>query len=56
MKIIENKIRETLIKYPNLAFFLKYIGLFTLLLLSITSMALYKIIAVESNPFFYANF
>jgi len=56
MKIIENKIRETLLKHPNLAFFLKYIGLFTLLLLSIASMAFYRIIATESNPFFYANF
>jgi hypothetical protein len=56
MNKIVCKIRETLLTHPNLAFFLKYICLFTLLLLSVASMAFYKIIATESNPFFYANF
>jgi len=56
MKKIVNIIRETLLKHPDLAFFLKYTGLFTLLLLSIAALAFYRIIATESNPFFYANF
>ena len=43
-------------RHPDLSFFLKYTGLFTLLLLSIASLALNRIIATESNPFFYANF
>jgi len=41
---------------PNLLFFLKYLGLFTMLFVSIALGALYNIVSVESNPFFYANF
>lgn len=36
--------------------FLRYTLLFSLLLISLASMALNNIIATESNPFFYANF
>lgn len=55
MKIII-RLHEYMAKHPHLAFFFKYAGLFTLLLLSLASMALYNIISTESNPFFYANF
>jgi hypothetical protein len=41
---------------PLLAFFLRYLLLFFLLFMSVASVALHNIIAVESNPFFYANF
>lgn len=44
------------VRKPLLAFFLKYTFLFTMLFMSIALAALHKIIAVESNPFFYANF
>jgi len=43
-------------KKQLLAFFLKYTLLFTLLFMSIALAALHNIIAVESSPFFYANF
>jgi len=55
MKIID-RLLTFLGKHPDLLFFLKYTALFTMLLLSIASMALNRIIATESNPFFYANF
>ncbi len=55
MKIIR-KISENLSRHPNLAFFLRYFGLFTMLLFALASKALYNIIATETNPFFYANF
>jgi len=45
-----------LAKHPDLRFFLRYTLLFTMLFLSLASMAFYRIIATESNPFFYANF
>ncbi len=41
---------------PFLAFFLKYLFLFTLLFISVALAALHKVTALESNPFFYANF
>ncbi len=41
---------------PLLAYFLKYLVLFFLLIMSIALAALHNIVAVESNPFFYANF
>jgi hypothetical protein len=44
------------VKCPYTAFFLKYTFLFTMLFMSLALAALHKIIAVESNPFFYANF
>ncbi|MCB5272295.1 MAG: hypothetical protein LHW56_10685 [Candidatus Cloacimonetes bacterium] len=53
---IDEIITRYQVKHPDWFFFLKYTVLFTLLLLSIASMALNRIIATESNPFFYANF
>ena len=55
MKIIED-ISRFEAKHPDWYFFLKYTMLFTIMLLSIASMALNRVIATESNPFFYANF
>lgn len=55
MKLV-GMITKFKMKHPDWFFFLKYTALFTLLLLSIASMALNRIIATESNPFFYANF
>ena len=42
--------------HQELSFFIKYTVLFTMLFLSLASLALNRIIATESNPFFYANF
>ena len=39
-----------------LGFFLRYFVIFVLLLLSLASYALLRMIAFESNPFFYAHF
>jgi len=55
MKRIE-KLQTLMGMHPDLLFFLKYSMLFTMLLLSIASLALNRIIATESIPFFYANF
>ncbi len=49
-------VTEYLNKHPDLRFFLRYTLLFIMLFLSLASMAFYRIIATESNPFFYANF
>jgi len=37
-------------------FFFRYLFLFTLLFISLAVMAFLRVISVESNPFFYANF
>lgn len=50
------KLRQFKKLHPDWVFFLHYTLLFALLFLSLASMALNKIIATESNPFFYANF
>ena len=55
MKYFHN-IKAYLDAHVNLRFFLKYTFLFTLLLLALASLALHRIIALEANPFFYANF
>jgi|GEM_PF-1495685 hypothetical protein len=55
MRII-NKVKSILERQSELVFFLRYIALFTLLLISLASMALNRIIVSESNPFFYADF
>lgn len=55
MLIIE-KVKAFAEKHPDWFFFLKYTVLFTMLLLSLASTALFNIISTESNPFFYANF
>jgi hypothetical protein len=39
-----------------LGLFLRYFLIFFLLLLSLASYALFRIIAAQSNPFFYAKF
>jgi hypothetical protein len=55
---IENtieKIKKIFIQIASNYFF-RYLVLFTLLLLSLSLMALLKIIWAESNPFFYENF
>jgi hypothetical protein len=56
MKRLFNGITCYLASRPGLALFLRYTMLFTMLWLALASMALYNIIATESNPFFYANF
>ncbi len=43
-------------RHPNLAFYLRYTLLFTMLFLSIAGASLLRVIATESTPFFYANF
>lgn len=50
------KLYDYLESHPNFTFFLKYFGLFLLLLITVSLATLHKIIAVESNPFFYATF
>jgi hypothetical protein len=40
----------------SLGFFLRWLGIFLLLLLALVSQLMFRIIAVQSNPFFYANF
>jgi hypothetical protein len=52
MKKLVDEIRNR----PLLAFFLKYFGLFFILFTTLGLAALFKIVSVESNPFFYANF
>ena len=44
------------IKNPDLRFFLQYVVLLTILMLSIASGILFKIIVREINPFFYVKF
>jgi len=44
------------IRNKGLRYLLRYWLLFTLLLVSIASLAFYGILSTESNPFFYANF
>lgn len=51
LAIIANIYRRKL-----LFIFIKYTVLFTILLLSIASLAMYHIISDKLNPFFYANF
>jgi hypothetical protein len=43
-------------RHKNLLFLLKYTILFTVLLLSLASMSLNRILSSQSNPFFYGNF
>jgi hypothetical protein len=40
----------------SLGFFLRCFFISSLLLLSLASFALFRMIATQSNPFFYANF
>jgi hypothetical protein len=44
------------IKNPDLRFFLTYLVLLSLLMLTIAAGILFKIIVRESNPFFYVRF
>ena len=41
---------------PNWAFFIKYLILFSLLLISLASISLLVILKEEIKPFFYATF
>lgn len=50
------KLYEFLNRHPDLKFFLTWTGLFVLLFASLVSWSLFKLVAVESNPFFYAAF
>ncbi len=43
-------------KHKNVSFVIKYTVLFTILLISLASMALNRIMDAQANPFFYANF
>ncbi len=52
MKRIFDRIRSN----ENLWLYLKVTFVFTLLFSAIAAKALFTIVAVESNPFFYANF
>jgi len=56
IKTLLDRFTFYLSKHPNLSFFLRYTLLFTMLFMSLAAMALHRIIASESNPFFYANF
>ncbi|MCE1165670.1 MAG: hypothetical protein LWX07_09745 [Bacteroidetes bacterium] len=44
------------IKNDSLRLFAVSLALFFIFILSVCSMALFNIISVESNPFFYMNF
>ncbi len=62
LKII-NELHTTLLvikayinKRKLLLLFIKYTIIFTILFLSIASLAMYHIISDKLNPFFYANF
>ena len=50
------KFIERIQSKPNLWLFLRVTFVFTLLFSAIAAKALFTIVAVESNPFFYANF
>ncbi len=59
MKNLENfSIRRLtgFIRNENLRELIRYWLLFTMLLVSIASLALHGILTRENNPFFYANF
>ena len=49
-------IKANICKRKLLFIFIKYTVLFTILLLSIASLAMYHIISDKLNPFLYANF
>lgn len=55
MKILKN-VLAYLQAHPDFYLLIRYVGLFSLLILSLFSLALFRIVAVESNPFFYAGF
>jgi hypothetical protein len=52
---MKNLVKDIL-RNKKAVFFLKYYFLFMLLLLVLISSSLMRIISIESNPFFYANF